>query len=171
MHCLSFDTRFERFENGQRISDQGALIAGDDPYLIYNGSVLEMVMHKPEHLKDFYSGDGRDHGKPKSMNMGYFFHQLLGVSVGVQSGEKWRATRSYFDQQFSHAAATGFMKCFTSEIGSFTVALADGLKIESGESVIIDAAHAFRTLPFKLIATALYGEALDEEVLFPDLSL
>lgn len=40
-----------------RLSAQGRSVAGNEPYLIYNGRQQELVISRPDHVKDFYKDD------------------------------------------------------------------------------------------------------------------
>lgn len=103
---LKGDTRFSRFLNGSvlghlqrensakgqgsaEISRMGKTLAEDDPYIILNGRLRELVIHKPRQLRDFLSKDSQgtfskhpvngrgsslciDHYKPQNMNLGAY---------------------------------------------------------------------------------------------------
>lgn len=40
-----------------QLSEQGKALAGDEPFLIRNGRARELVITKPDHLRDFYKCD------------------------------------------------------------------------------------------------------------------
>jgi cytochrome P450 monooxygenase len=86
----------------------------------------------------------------------------MGVCVGVQNGQKWKAMRKAFEPQFSHKSAMGFMKTFAAEIQRWRQELA----VKGGETgdFVVDATSCCRILPFKLVALACYGRVMTDEV-------
>jgi cytochrome P450 len=164
MKKIKSNTRFRRFAAGWELSQEGNKLANGAPYRIRNGSKTEVVLSKPKHMQEFYGGDGKDHIKAPNMNMGHYFDRILGQSAGVQSGERWRATRAHFDPSFSHLAATGFQQKFSDEILRWLENLSNDFHVVSktAESFSIDAVQACHVLPFKLVAYACYGDILTD---------
>lgn len=100
------------------------------------------------------------------MGMGPYFDRVLGSSVGVLNGDKWKAMRRVFEPHLSHQMAMAFSARFGSEVAAWMAELpAEWAKAAGadGAPFVVDAATACRFLPFKLVALALYGDALSEK--------
>ncbi|KAF2462609.1 cytochrome P450 [Lindgomyces ingoldianus] len=166
MKELSFNSRFLRFSNGHEVSEQGTAIAGDEPYITWNDGKPEVVLSCPNHVKDFYGRETKGHAKPPNMGMGPYFDRVLGSSVGVLNGDKWKTMRKVFDPHLSHQMAMDLRSTFSREVAAWmkdlpsTVAkFGNGVP---GSEFVLDASTACRILPFKLVALILYGDALSE---------
>ncbi|KAF7562114.1 hypothetical protein G7046_g2023 [Stylonectria norvegica] len=156
------DTRFTRFSHGRDLSQRGAAQFGSKPYMIWNNTKSEIVLSTSEHIKEFYSRQAKEHGKPPSANMGNYFHRLIGECVGVQNGQKWKTIRKVFEPQFSHRCAAGVMPVFEKEISRWRES--SEKKTHGAGKFTVDAVSACRILPFKLIAIALFGrEVMTDE--------
>ncbi|KAB2569566.1 Cytochrome P450 monooxygenase lepD [Lasiodiplodia theobromae] len=166
MKELSFNSRFVRFSQGHAMSEQGVALAGTDPYLTWNDGKPEVVLTRPEHVKDFFGRESKGHAKPPHMGMGPYFDRVLGSSVGVLNGDKWKAMRRVFEPHLSHQMAMAFSARFGREVAAWMAELpAEWAKAAGadGAPFVVDAATACRFLPFKLVALALYGDALSEK--------
>lgn len=159
------DTRFQRFSHGSEISQKGSEVSGNDPYLVKNGRFQELVITQPEQLREFSRKDAKDHMKPKNMNLGDFFGQLLGNSVGVQGGQKWAMMRAHFNPGFSRLASMDMVPTFAAEISHWVADLpkCSSCNSHAANTFFRNAAQACRYLPFRLIALTAYGEALNDE--------
>lgn len=60
-----------------QISLAGRNIAGDDPFLVWNGRHQELVITQPDHVKEFSRKDAKDHTKPTNMNLGDGFGRYV----------------------------------------------------------------------------------------------
>ncbi|KAJ5555318.1 Cytochrome P450 [Penicillium sp. DV-2018c] len=132
-------------------------LAGEEPYLIQNGWTRELVITQPEHLREFYRKDAKDHAKSLNMNLGDYFGRLLGQCLGLQAGHKWAAMRAHFDPEFSHLASMNMTDIFAVEIEKWAIELNEG-------GICRNATEACRYLPFRLTGLTVYGDALDPEV-------
>ncbi|KAK0618757.1 Cytochrome P450 monooxygenase lepD [Lasiodiplodia hormozganensis] len=166
MKELRFNSRFVRFSQGHAMSEQGVALAGTEPYLTWNDGKPEVVLTRPEHVKDFFGRESKGHAKPPHMGMGPYFDRVLGSSVGVLNGDKWKAMRRVFEPHLSHQMAMAFSARFGREVAAWMAELpAEWAKAAGadGAPFVVDAATACRFLPFKLVALALYGDALSEK--------
>lgn len=125
-----------------------------------------------------------EHWKAPDGNMGYFFHRqvrlscscacsrltskdrLLGECVGAQSGSEWRNIRSLFDPIFTIAAMSQHMARLREEIRSWLDSLPTHTSAQDGDpsSFATDMPENCASLPLKLVAMVLYGDALSNEV-------
>jgi hypothetical protein len=166
------------------MSEQGTVLAGDEPYITWNDGKPELVLSSPQHTKDFYGRDTKGlgpshcspskltdiqgHEKPPNMGFGPYFDRVLGSSVGVLNGQEWKTMRKNFDPHLSHKLAMDFRSPFSHEVADWIKHLpATGTEFRHGsltKGFIVDASAACKTLPFKLVASVLYGEALSDSV-------
>jgi hypothetical protein len=164
------------------MSQQGTALAGDEPYITWNDGKPEVILSSPEHMKDFYgrdtkgfgpsycsiskSADIKGHAKPPNMGFGPYFDRVLGSSVGVLNGQKWKTMRKNFDPHLSHRLAMDFRSPFSREVADWMKHLpaigAESRRDSLVKGFIVDASAACKTLPFKLVASVLYGEALSD---------
>lgn len=100
------------------------------------------------------------------MGLGPYFGRILGQSVGVLNGDKWKTTRRTFDPHLSYQVAMQYQATFTREVVTWMEDLPlAGQKKESAEKIsgfTVDATTACRILPFKMVASVLYGDALSD---------
>ncbi|ORX94548.1 cytochrome P450 [Clohesyomyces aquaticus] len=164
---LSLNTRFLRFSDGHEISKQGAALADDEPYITWNDGKPEIVLSNPGHVKDFFSRQTQGHAKPPHMGMGPYFDRVLGSSVGVLNGDQWKAMRKVFDPNLSHQTAMDFRGTFSREVAAWMKNLqSQGSTAANGAlspELVLDASVTCRVLPFKMVASVLYGNALSQD--------
>ncbi|KAF2669309.1 cytochrome P450 [Microthyrium microscopicum] len=168
MKAVPKESRFLRFTHGREISNEGKMMAGEDPYILWNSGNAEIVLHTPEHMKGLYCREAGEHGKAQNMNMGHYFGRIMGKAVGVLNGQAWKTTRRVFDPHLSWAKAIASQKDLSQIVKDWVrdlEASSDSSEQhpQTNFSIQVDAATAVRTLPFKLIALALYGESLTNE--------
>ncbi|EMF12188.1 cytochrome P450 [Sphaerulina musiva SO2202] len=162
---LTKDARVDKFIYPSALSQQGRDHAGDKPFLIRNGKRRELVITRPDHIRDFYRGDTSAHPKPVNLNMGQYFGQILGDAVGAKDGERWKVVRKYFDPFFSFQASRQVLQSlhtgvaeWCEELPRHTVAPS-----HSHEKFHCDIKKLCRFLPFRLMAAYLYGEVFDSK--------
>ncbi|OAA59250.1 Cytochrome P450 [Akanthomyces lecanii RCEF 1005] len=141
-------------------------MAGGSPYLIQNGTRREVVLCRPEHLREFHRGDSKEHWKAPDGNMGYFFHRLLGECVGAQSGSEWTNIRSLFDPIYTTAAMSKYISTFRKEVQLWLDNLPGHGSAGDSDAPFFAAniSNKCGVLPLKLVAMTLYGDALSHEV-------
>ncbi|XWX01109.1 hypothetical protein V2A60_009134 [Cordyceps javanica] len=167
---LKGNTRFSRFSHGPQVSEAGRDIAGDNPFLVWNGPHQELVITQPDHLKEFCRKDAKDHTKPTNMNLGDGFGQLLGGAVGVQAGKKWTVMRSHFDPEYSRNASMNMVPLYNGEAMRWLADLAKPTSSSFSSTpptaggFVRNIAEACRLLPFRLIGLVTYGEAFDHKL-------
>ncbi|KAH8697071.1 cytochrome P450 CYP5293A2 [Talaromyces proteolyticus] len=159
------DTRVRRFSHGRELSDEGYALGQGDPYIIRNGGRKEVVLCKPQHLREFFTVDGKDHWKAPDGNMGYFFHRLLGECVGANSRHEWRKIRSLFDPIYSSNAMSKLTHIFRGEVQDWLVCLSSHSSTQTQRRAFftVDMSEQCARLPLKLVASTLYGDALSDE--------
>ncbi|EAQ93104.1 hypothetical protein CHGG_01339 [Chaetomium globosum CBS 148.51] len=154
---LKGETRFSRFSHGYELSLQGAKTAERRPYMIWNGTSPEVVLTQAEHVREFYSKRSQEHFKPENASMGHYFGRVMGVCAGVQNGAVWKNIRKVFDPYFSYKSAQGFSEIYAAEFKKWM----DDLSAGRESDFVAEATTICTVLPFKLIALACYGPALD----------
>ncbi|RPB29333.1 cytochrome P450 [Terfezia boudieri ATCC MYA-4762] len=168
MVVLKQDTRVSRFTHGPALSQEGKRLAGIDPYLVRNGGNLEVVIHSPEHVRDFFAKDGKDHLKPPNANFGVYFGRMLGECVGMLNGSVWDKAKVHLIPHFAHGAAMAAVPMFKAEYLRWVEKLPEdklvSYKRSDGSGFVIDALSACRKLPFKLIAMVLYRDMLTDKL-------
>ncbi|KAK4041460.1 cytochrome P450 [Parachaetomium inaequale] len=155
------ESRFSRFSHGYELSREGSKLAGDEPYIIWNGTHPEVVLTQAEHVREFYSKRSQEHFKPENANMGHYFGRVMGVCAGVQNGAVWKNIRKVFDPYFSYKSAMGFSEIFATEFKKWM----DDLASQAGRKseFVVEATTVCTVLPFKLIALACYGPAMTDK--------
>ncbi|PYI09959.1 cytochrome P450 [Aspergillus sclerotiicarbonarius CBS 121057] len=168
---LKQDARLLKFISSLELSNMGKELADDKPYIIQNGRCRELVVTQPDHLRDFYGKDTKDHPKPANLNMGEYFGRILGDAAGVQVGERWKIIRKYFDPEFAHGISMQALEKFSCQIHVWADALQTtpaGFKTspenDENHGFIVDLTKSMKFLPFKLVALQMYGEAFTEEL-------
>ncbi|KAF2680077.1 cytochrome P450 CYP5293A1 [Lentithecium fluviatile CBS 122367] len=100
------------------------------------------------------------------MGLGPYFDRVLGSSVGVLNGDKWKTMRKVFDPHLSHQLAMDFRSTFSREVAAWMNDRPSmGTKSAHGSPTtefVVDASTACRILPFKLVASVLYGDVLSD---------
>ncbi|KAL9045363.1 MAG: hypothetical protein Q9214_001576 [Letrouitia sp. 1 TL-2023] len=159
---LQRDTRFA----SAQLSREGKDLAGDDPYIIWNDRLRELVISTPKQLQDFLSRDAQDHYKPKNMNLGHYAGRLLGQCVAQQRGQKWKTMRSHFDPEFSYQSSRNIIPIFSESINRWLNALPEAnLAVRQKPSEFAqNATKECKRLAFRLIALSLYGDLFTETV-------
>ncbi|KAL2004518.1 hypothetical protein VTN00DRAFT_3403 [Thermoascus crustaceus] len=166
LQLLEKDTRYLRFSHGRELSKEGEERCGDDPYLVKNGSKLELVLFNPTQVRDFFDKDARDHRKKPDANMGQYFLRSLGQCVGVQNGERWHKTRRHLEAHFSAPECASMILDFQSALDDWAEKLPADFAANSttSDGFFVDSVEACRQLPFRMIALSLYGDMLTEEI-------
>ncbi|RYO88683.1 hypothetical protein DL762_003609 [Monosporascus cannonballus] len=86
-----------------QISKQGERLAHDEPYIIRDGNYREVVLHTPEHVREFLRNDSK--GMANFLNIPY--------------GEQWRVIRSYFDPAYTHNTGLAMLPAFQNEVAGW----------------------------------------------------
>ncbi|KAJ3494435.1 hypothetical protein NLG97_g4080 [Lecanicillium saksenae] len=108
----------------------------------------------------------QEHWKAPDGNMGYFFHRLLGECVGAQSGREWRNIRSLFDPIFTVPAVAQYIGPLREEIRTWLDTLPRHASATGADpsSFAAEMPDRCASLPLKLVAMVLYGDALSDEL-------
>ncbi|KAK9782756.1 putative Cytochrome P450 [Seiridium cardinale] len=162
---LPGDARVAKFIASAQLSEQGRLLAGDKPYLVNTSARQELVVTRPEHVRGFYKDDTSAHTKPENLNLGSFFGLILGDAVGTKDGERWKVMRKYFDPEFSYQTSRSAFARVKSGTDEWSRSLPAHALAKSDDSpgFLYDAKKSCRFLPFRLMATQLYGDTLDDQ--------
>jgi gliotoxin/aspirochlorine/mycotoxins biosynthesis cytochrome P450 monooxygenase len=137
---------------------------------------------RSKHIKAIFH-DSNHHLKAKNNNSGWLMGEVLGRCVGLLSQGDWSLLRSRVEVPFLHKNVLEFLPIIQTKTTAFFSELLErkttAIPIEEtnkGVVVAIDAARDTRMLPFRLVATLLYGELpleliLELEKLIPNREL
>lgn len=116
--------------------------------------------------------DSDRHIKAKNNDSGWLMGEVLGQCVGLLSQAEWFRLRSCVEGPFLHKQVLQFLPTIQNQTKTFYFKLfewkASALtvaKARQASAMTIDAVQDTKMLPFLLVATLLYGDALSSELL------
>ncbi|KAF0493319.1 hypothetical protein F8M41_021409 [Gigaspora margarita] len=133
-----------------------------DLYRIWNGSIPELVLARPEDIAVFYK-DGLSHDL-QDMNTGHFFYKIIGESVGFAVGSTWKNMRDLLHPYFNNKAAIQFMPMMIRNISGWLKSIPfdkNTLKVEEGYKFPLS--ETIKSLPLLIISHVLYNDCMTEE--------
>ncbi|KAJ5974660.1 hypothetical protein N7481_011870 [Penicillium waksmanii] len=140
-------------------------MCGEEPYLVRNKSKLELVLHTPAQMRDFFKDDGKLHTKQQCQSIGSYFDRSLGQCVGVQTGQRWHQTRYHLEKFFSATEAASMIQDFNTVLDAWAETAPTNSASQQIEEAkfVADSVVICRQLPFRMIAMCLYGNMLTDE--------
>jgi gliotoxin/aspirochlorine/mycotoxins biosynthesis cytochrome P450 monooxygenase len=133
--------------------------------------VRPRVVTRAEDIKIIFNDSDR-HIKAKNNDSGWLMGEVLGQCVGLLSQAEWSHLRARVELPFLHKQVLHFLptiqkqtKAFYSELLKRKAAAFPIVKVGEGSVVTIDAAQDTKMLPFFLVATLLYGDALSSDLI------
>ncbi|KAK5656405.1 hypothetical protein OQA88_4786 [Cercophora sp. LCS_1] len=151
-----------KFLNGSKNSLRWGILYGPI-YRIWSGTHTEVAVTQAGHIKAIFHDSDR-HLKAKNSDSGWMMGQVLGQCVGLVSGTEWASLRAHVDVPFTHKSVPEFLPDIVAGTQSYFSRLFEGRASNRGEAVVIHAAEDMKFLPFKLVATLIYGKAMSSEL-------
>ncbi|KAF1993366.1 cytochrome P450 [Amniculicola lignicola CBS 123094] len=149
--------------HSQSISKQGEQLAQDEPYVLNNGKHSEVVVHTPEHVREFLRQDLNDHWHPADLNFGDYFNRILGQCAGALYNQPWRTVRRYFDPAYTHGTSVTMIPVFETEVSAWLRDLKNDVLSSGVGRLILHAEQACKTIPLRAIPLSFYGDAYTEQ--------
>ncbi|KAI4958680.1 hypothetical protein J4E86_004285 [Alternaria arbusti] len=129
-------------------------------YRIWSGSVSEVVVSNPNHLKELFK-DSDQHYKAVNNDSGYLMSKILGQCVGLLSGKSWQSLRSQMEVPFTHMAISNEAAVIREQTRKFVEQLRNSGDFRNG---VFDPAKDISFYPFLVVATVLYGDLDAEDI-------
>jgi len=149
--------------HSEHISKQGERLAQDEPYVLKNGKYSEVVIHTPEHVREFLRQDLNDHWHPADLNFGDYFNRILGQCAGALYNQPWRTVRRYFDPAYTHATSMTMIPIFKTEVSQWLKDLQNDALSSGVGRLVLNTEQACKIIPLRAIPLSFYGDAYTDQ--------
>ncbi|KAJ3160785.1 hypothetical protein HDU88_007837 [Geranomyces variabilis] len=157
------ETRFSRFDYQTSITRDYKDKYGD-VYVVYNGTIPELVLTDPTAIKRYYANDGRVHRKAHAIGFGYYFGRLLGKAVGTMHNEDWFRVRRVVDPHFQMKVVKNMLPMMEKDFCEWFEQLENHAEAKHhGNAFEMDALSVSERTPVKVVARALFDPVLAED--------
>ncbi|KAF0493318.1 hypothetical protein F8M41_021408 [Gigaspora margarita] len=155
---------YSRLSNGYELSQKYKNEYGPIDR-IWDGKNAELGLTQPEDVLAFYQNGGM-HIKPRHLNIGEFFHRIMGDSIGLKNQDEWRSMKKLTNPFFNEKASMSFLP----EIIRDTKIWLQNLPKEPKTKVINNVSEftfplieSIKYLTFFWISKLLYGRLISTE--------
>ncbi|CEJ82321.1 hypothetical protein VHEMI02392 [[Torrubiella] hemipterigena] len=125
-------------------------------YQIWSGIKPEVVLTKPEHLRDFYR-DSDKHIKAVNNNSGWLVGELLGSCLGLVSQERWQRVRTHWSHLFTPTLAQSYTPVAINHAREYVDRLLQSQPNNVDTVIQFDVVDGLKLYPFITVAEILFG--------------